>query len=261
MIIPLEIDSDEVRNRRELIGAEKYKRLYHFTSFNSFVKIWLNQNLLFSPLNKVNDIQEAFFEAAVINSDRVELAQKLVEERLKYKQISFTMDYDSYFKGCMSTMMWGTYADKSNGVCIELDFDKIRFPDNVIKGIVNYEPVLKLQHIVDNSIVTEEEFQAFFNDHQDEYFFFKHKDWEGENEYRVLAKGEEFLDIDGAITAVYVTSYCSKECLLVEKLVNGKVPVNYLSFVRTYDNWAIPILQNAKEERLRREAIARRKKL
>lgn len=27
-----------------------------------------------SPLSKVNDIQEAFFEAAVINSDKVELA-------------------------------------------------------------------------------------------------------------------------------------------------------------------------------------------
>ena len=171
----MKIDSDAIQNRKELVGAEKYKHLYHYTSFDSFVKIWLNQNLKFSPLSKVNDIQEAFFEAAVVNSDRVELAQKLVEERLSYKQISFTMDYDSYFKGCMSTMMWGTYADKSNGVCIELDYEKIHFPENVIKGIVNYEPFLKLQHIVDDNIESEEEFQTFFREHQDEYFFFKQK--------------------------------------------------------------------------------------
>ena len=250
------IDDNRYRNRRKLIGDERFKRLYHYTSFDSFVKIWLNQNLKFSPLSKVNDIQEAFFEAAVINSDKVELAEKLVEERLLYKQISFTMDYDSYFKGCMSTMMWGTYADKSNGVCIELDFEKIHFPDSVIKGVVTYEPFLKLQHIVDDSIESEEEFQAFFREHQNEYFFFKQKDWEAENEYRVLAKGLDFLDIEGAITSVYVTSFCSNECLLIEKLVDGKVPVNYLTFIRTYDNWAIPVIRNAKEERLRREQLA-----
>ena len=256
----MKIDSDAIQNRKELVGAEKYKHLYHYTSFDSFVKIWLNQNLKFSPLSKVNDIQEAFFEAAVVNSDRVELAQKLVEERLSYKQISFTMDYDSYFKGCMSTMMWGTYADKSNGVCIELDYEKIHFPENVIKGIVNYEPILTLQHIVDDNIESEEEFQTFFREHQDEYFFFKQKDWAGENEYRVLAKGLDYLDIGGAIKAVYVTSFCSDVCLLVEKLVDGKVPVNLLWFIRTFDNWAIPIIRDAKEERLRREILAQRKK-
>lgn len=56
--------------------------------------------------------------------------QKFRELRLKYKQISLTMDYDSYLWGCMSTQMWAYYADKSQGVCIGLDYDKLVFPSN-----------------------------------------------------------------------------------------------------------------------------------
>ena len=42
-----------------LKGKERYKKLYHYTSFDSFVKIWLNKNLRFSSSEKVNSILEA----------------------------------------------------------------------------------------------------------------------------------------------------------------------------------------------------------
>lgn len=110
-----------------LTFAEKSAHLYHYTSFVSFVKIWLSQRLLFSPLSKMNDVQEKSVRCASSNPNSIPILKAYDEIRRKYKQISFTMDYDSYFKGCMSTIMWGHYADKCNGVCIEFDASKLSF--------------------------------------------------------------------------------------------------------------------------------------
>lgn len=243
------IDSDIYANSKKLIGDERYKKLYHYTSFDSFVKIWLNQNLRFSPLSAVNDIQEIDFKTAVINSDRLDLCNRLNKHRLSYKQISFTMDYDSALKGCMSPMMWGLYADKRKGVCIELEYDKIKFPTGTLKDIVTYQKYVKWQNIVDERIETEKGLKAYVKRHQKQLFFTKQKSWIGENEYRVLSNEEDYLDIEGAINAVYLTSCWSQECLFVEKLVSDSVPVMYLSYVGTYNNWAVPTLKVTKEQR------------
>lgn len=45
----------------KLIGKDRYKRLYHFTSFDTFVRIWLSGELLFGDVQKVNDLQESDF--------------------------------------------------------------------------------------------------------------------------------------------------------------------------------------------------------
>ena len=156
----MKIDSDIYANSKKLTGDERYKKLYHYTSFDSFVKIWLNQNLRFSPLSAVNDIQEVDFKTAVINSDRLDLCNRLNKHRLSYKQISFTMDYDSALKGCMSPMMWGLYADKRKGVCIELEYDKIKFPTGTLKDVVTYQKYVKWQNIVDERIETENGLKA-----------------------------------------------------------------------------------------------------
>lgn len=244
----MKIDSDIYANSRKLVGDERFKKLYHYTSFDSFVKIWLNQNLKFSPLSVVNDIQEIDFKTAVINSDRLDLCERLNKLRLSYKQISFTMDYDSALKGCMSPMMWGLYADKRKGVCIELDYEKIKFPKDALKDAVDYKKFVKWQNIVDKRIETEQGLNAYVRKHQKRLFFTKQKSWEGENEYRVLST-EDFLDIQGAISAVYLTSCWSQECLFVEKLVGDKVPVMYLTYVGTFNNWAVPTLRVTKEQR------------
>jgi hypothetical protein len=47
---------------RKLKGEEKYRKLYHYTSFNTFVKIWCTKKLKFGTLTDVNDILEMNFE-------------------------------------------------------------------------------------------------------------------------------------------------------------------------------------------------------
>ena len=108
----------DVKPGQPLKGANRYKKLYHFTSFNSFVKIWLSKKLLFSSAKNVNDLFENTEMWRLSNANQLPLIAALNEQRWAYKQISLTMDYDSYQKGFMSTSMWGIYGDKNKGISL-----------------------------------------------------------------------------------------------------------------------------------------------
>lgn len=43
---------------KKLKGKEKYQHLYHYTSFDTFVRIWCTQQLKLGSISGVNDIQE-----------------------------------------------------------------------------------------------------------------------------------------------------------------------------------------------------------
>ena len=62
------------------------------------------------------------------------------------------------------------------------------------------------------------DFDSFFKEKQKELFFTKHNSWSNENEYRIVSK-EDFLEIKGAITAIYITKCKSTECECIEKLL------------------------------------------
>jgi hypothetical protein len=228
---------------KKLKGAERYRRLYHYTSFDSFVKIWLSRSLRFSPVSNVNDIQEKVIEASIANPKQIELAKSFLSIRKSFKQISFTMDFDSYLKGCMSPMMWGLYADKTKGVCIELDYNKIQFPYNSLKGIVRYKAILNKYQGISPDVKTESDLNRFIIKHQKELFFTKNKCWAGENEYRILSKEDCFLNIENAISAVYLATENSLELAFVRKIINGIIPIKIFTHAFALDNYAIPIIK------------------
>lgn len=233
--------------------TEKSAHLYHYTSFDSFVKIWLSQRLLFSPLSKMNDVQEKSVRCASSSPNSIPILLAYDEIRRKYKQISFTMDYDSYFKGCMSTIMWGHYADKCNGVCIEFDASKLSFPKGALFGPIHYKKVLEHNTPIPSSVKAIGDIDKYIRRNSKRILFTKQSGWREENEYRVVSADEDFLDISGAITAVYLTSFKSTECLLTEKLVNGTVPVKFLHYIGAFDNLSLPVLTDTKRIRKQQE--------
>lgn len=228
----------------KLRGVERYRRLYHYTSFDSFVKIWLSKSLRFSPVSSVNDIQEKVIEASISNPEQLKLAKSFIAIRKSFKQVSFTMDYDSYLKGCMSPMMWGLYADKTKGVCIELDYNIMPFPHNCLKGIVKYKTILKKYQGISPDVKTESDLNSFIIKHQKELFFTKSKCWAGENEYRVLSKEDDYLNIENAISTVYIATDNSPYLAFLRKLVNGIVPIKIFTHAFALDNSAIPIIKD-----------------
>lgn len=232
----------------KLRGKERYAKLYHYTSFDSFVKIWLSKSLKFSNVKNMNDVLESTLNPSTSQFWQAPLAYAYLDIRPRFRQISLTMDYDSYMKGCMSPVMWGTYADKKNGVCIELDYDKIKFPKDVIKGPVVYKEFVDIYKEIPSEVQTINQLKQFIVKNKKKEFLTKQMSWKGENEYRILKFDGDYLDITGAISAVHVVSYNSDECLFVEKLVNNEVPVKYLHYVSN-NNRALPVMTDTQSSR------------
>lgn len=227
----------------KLALKDKYKRLYHFTSFDTFVKIWLSGKLLFGDVQKVNDLQEADFPVNTENPQHWAVLLKFRELRLKFKQISLCMDYDSYIMGCMSTQMWAYYADKSQGICIGLDFDKLKFPPNCLHGPVKYKNYTN-GVTLDPTISTTKDIRKFIRRNKSRLFFTKQFTWKGENEYRIVSDSDISIDISEAISCIYVTDTDSVNFELLVKLIDGKVPIRRLKFLDR-SGLSIPVLTDA----------------
>lgn len=234
---------------QKLKGKNRYKKLYHFTSFDTFVRIWLTQQLKYGHVFNVNDMLEVDNSGAVSRFNQIAVIYAYNDIRASYKQMSFVMNYDSYMKGCMSPMMWGQYADKRKGVCIELDFDKLNIPKYCYAKPVKYKTLLNKSTILDSDITTIKQIRHYIKQHKDDIFFTKQKCWSEENEYRIVNDRDDFLDINGAISAIYLTSYNSLECRLVEKLVGETAPVMFIHYIQTSANKALPVLSLTKEYR------------
>ena len=212
---------------KELSIDERKRRLYHYTSFNSFVRIWLTQELKFGVVTDMNDMFENNPLAQCHTLDEVKLLDKYFKEKKRYKQISLTMDYDSYMQGCMSQMMWGVYGDKGKGVCIEFNYAQLM---KHVKKRMLHNAIAYTDKLPEPPTITKEaanDWDSFFKQNQKDIFFTKHDCWSKENEYRIVSKKDDFLKIDGAITAIYVTKLKSKECECIEKLLKDKKDVYF----------------------------------
>lgn len=229
-----------------LTGKERYSKLYHYTSLDRFKLIWENKNLKFSEIAGVNDFNEYRKivsipltrprENETLNDylqNTKDLIQIVHKEINTYKQISLTKDYDSYIKGCMSPMMWGHYGDKGKGVCIELDFDKLALKNKIYHGNIKYTNLI--QHTINLPfyIQKRDDIKRFVAQNIKSIFLLKTSDWKGENEYRIISNVYDFLNIEKAISAIYVTDYKNNTCLEVENLVNNTVPIKYIHTIES----------------------------
>lgn len=214
---------------KPLTGKERFSKIYHTTSLNSFMLIWAKKRLKFAPLTGVNDMKEMTFSASNENPQLLPMLFAMQDVRKAYKQISFTMDFDSSIKGYASPLIWGVYGDKNNGVCIELDYNKLDLPTNYFCDIVEYEDKVKHQIEIPKDIVTVNSLKSFIQTHQKELFFIKDRCWKYENEYRIISDTDEYLDITNAITAVYIANLDGLAFEIVDELLrNTNIEFGYV---------------------------------
>lgn len=174
----------------------KNNYMYHYTSLKSFLKIWVDKKLKFSPISDVNDINEV--SKFYFGKDIIEI-KKEVES---YNQISLVKEVREEYVSCMSPVMWGQYGDKGRGICIRINISEIKLSNKMFKGKVKYvKKITPIPYDYDNSNISK-----FIAKHKTSLFFTKTKDWSHENEYRIVSKEEEFLDISKAISEIIITS-------------------------------------------------------
>ncbi len=216
-------------------------KLYHFTTIDSFAKIWVSKQLRFADAKNLNDIFETYkyFEIHIDREkNRIEECFTNVINHVNnvlstYKQISFSIDSKKE-EGFMSSMMWGQYAHNENGVCIEFDSDRLYIPQEAFQGKINYTYNIPSFNLYENK--DEKQLHNYIKRHKRIIFFTKHKHWEHENEYRIVCKDVEFLNIDDAITKVYVFNSYSNNTKIVEKLINDEIDIDFISMYTTLQN-------------------------
>lgn len=220
-------------------------KIYHYTKFNNFCSIWIQQKLLFSEWTNSNDIYERekiynltqdsnkFHDKVFSFQTFRKLIDEVFKEVARYKQVSFCLDFED-LKGYESPMMWGQYARdyQRSGVCIELESTKLKVIPNgsdIYEGKVCYKEMLSPTDIINVDIEESDAIQNYVIKNKDSLFFQKHYHWSHENEYRIISKNADYIDISHAITHVYVlnTDEITVEC--VKRITKNSKKVELIS--------------------------------
>ena len=215
---------------------EKTEKLYHFTSFDTALKIIESNHLRYGRLNNMNDIHEndkiVFVDANnhPTNKFPSDVLDELYDEIYKYRQISLTADDNEGDKdGFDLHQMWGLYADKGEGVCLIFDKKELEkgFGSATLHDRVSYDKTVDSYYISLSN--TADKVSVEIREHANEIFFHKRREWEHEQEYRLLrrcplATREEYLFLGHALKFVILSSRLHNldEVLYFKKIKNIK---------------------------------------
>ena len=200
---------------------EQTEKLYHFTKFDTALKILESNRLRFGRLDNMNDIHENDKIEFVgpnnqqINEFPSEVLDALHDEIYKYRQISLTTEGQPGDNlGFNLHQMWGIYADKGEGVCLVFDkkeLEKSHDMKNINLGRVNYDDTKKLESFFISDSKNPEEVLDEIKKHIPDIYFHKRKEWEHEQEYRLIkrcpnAAKEEYLLLGHALKFIILSS-------------------------------------------------------
>lgn len=189
------------------IDFNRIEKLYHYTNFNSFMKIMESHSLKFGKLPQMNDINERQKEIFTIYQEgngEHSFFEEIEDALAKVRQISLTED--GPLPGFDIPAMWGHYADRGNGVCIV--FDKQRLEGQIKKESFSSGSVKYIDQA--NPIAYNKDKYAsvnnYFRKEQDTLFFTKTIDWSYEQEFRIInfadSHIDSFINISDCVVAV-----------------------------------------------------------
>ena len=234
---------------------EQTEKLYHFTSFDTALKIIESNRLRFGRLNSMNDIHEndKIVFANYKSSDKFpsDILDALHDEIYRYRQISLTADSrDGGKNGFDLHQMWGLYANKGEGVCLVLDKKELEkeFNKEIINGWVSYGETVKSFYASFSDKPSE--IAREVKEHANEIFFHKRKEWEHEQEYRLLKRcpntiKEEYFLLRHALKFVILSSKLRNidEVLYFKKIIEIKEKVEKVKNARNIGkSGRIPVL-------------------
>lgn len=203
---------------RKTIGErfEEMPRLYHFTSAKAAFSIIESGKLRFGKSFRLNDLIESnrIVFSHLLNGGgycKDEKDAYAEDEMRRYQIISFAQDSDyngHHYLGFDLHTMWGLYAEKGYGVCLVFDKDKLMLRDATDWG----DDVRYFNSIPQDFEFANKSRAGLKNEiwrRRSEIFFNKRKEWEYEQEYRVIrrARGEmdlEYLDISDALSCAII---------------------------------------------------------
>lgn len=211
------------------------KHVFHFTRFDSALRILATKSLKFGRFENMNDIAEVKRDIyGMITADTIN------KELSKYQSISLTLDKPSH-RGFYIDPLWGHYAQEGNGVCLVFDIDKLS--QKVIEQFGKVATIAKIRYSSrhSNAVFTKGdslmEVEKYIKHNLKSVFFTKSLDWKYEQELRILIKEDEtndkYLYWDDALVAVIlclpkIYDYKeSPEFKILKSMLSDKPILNY----------------------------------
>lgn len=173
-----------------------------------------DNGLKYSMLRRTNDICEnakSVFNVYCPESEDF-IVDAIEREIYRYRQISLSEDKPKPGrKGFDLQQMWGLYADNGHGVCLAFDKNELisALPSDCVHGEVNYEADATSSNIT--NIRSCGQIQSYIKCNAKALFFSKRKEWEHEQEYRIVRRfddgePEKRLSIDNSLKYVIIQS-------------------------------------------------------
>ena len=196
---------DTTMNRKMITpkAFQSIEKLYHYTSFETALKIIASGQLRYGRLSNMNDVNEAY--KFISFGHKIDInTQEVLDELSLYRQLSFSQDRDNC--GYNISPMWGHYAQKGRGVCLVFDRNKLENKLSEQSNVYSKTITYKSNYSGDIDIEMSDIPQSIASQ-KEGIFFSKSSEWEYEQEYRIVKKfnntnGDEFLDIKDCIIAV-----------------------------------------------------------
>lgn len=170
-------------------------KLYHYTKFDTAIKILESNSLRYGRLHNMNDIHEndklsyVDLSGTTISSFPSDVLNAIDDEMEKYRQISFTIDDKKHNKfGFDLHQMWGLYAEKGQGLCLVFDKEILckKLDDNVIHGAISYNKTVDSFYMANSN--NSQTIPSDIHKQVKKLFFYKRKEWEHEQEYRLIKR-------------------------------------------------------------------------
>ena len=177
----------------------KNNNLYNYTILDkNRLKSILNGKLWVGNTDKFNDPIDP-----VIKKNRYNEAYNYLLEKIKVACLTTHND---------NTLMWSHYADKHQGICIEYDISNISKRKEIIFKKIKYHTKMnRYRSFTSNDDLTIRNFavdEYTEINHIIESFTIKSKEWEYEDEYRILFYDEKNENPSGALINLPIKSIC-----------------------------------------------------
>lgn len=203
-----------------------HNTLFHYTNTTiALEKILLHNKLKLSTLNNTNDPDEykfIYFDSMGFGEQDMDKYRKAITTVNKTRQNHFrvvcfstnTKNTKGYFK----SRMWAQYGENHKGLCLAFNKRKLL---KIIKRNIEYIHADKVKYNLDGRIrgftfdsskLNNSDLNEFSKDHlityKEDLFFRKNRDFQDEDEYRILSYSESddqlFVDIQGSLTAILI---------------------------------------------------------
>lgn len=149
-----------------------YLIYYHFLSSEHAICDLKNERIKVSTFSNLNDI----FELRPYR--RYELSERQLYDKV-YRENCHKWGLLCFSKSYQEPLLWAHYADRHKGIALGFEILK----DEIIKVKYTSDEIRTQIDLTNDPIENEKRNLSLFKE--------KHKDWEYENEYRVLVKLEE----------------------------------------------------------------------